>query len=240
MTSTERNSLLLLFGLGVVGHGVRLWSMAPEEAPGGISILSQLPPGDISIQRARALRAGRPLADGERIDLNLASAEEIARLPRIGLVGAKALVRARQREGGFASFDDLDRLPGIGPGLLASIADHVTLGDTTRAHVKRDQAKPAGRVAVFGSPPPPPQVGPLVVRRAGTKRRRFSTTSQGGRFTSIRRRKRISFRSPESAQRGPKPSWHIAKPTGHSPRFPTWKRCPVCRAVWYVNWGRKL
>src|SRR5689334_21952690 len=162
MTATERNSLLLLFGLGAVGHGVRVLALAPEAAPGGISITSQLPPQDLAAQRARAMHVGRPLSADERIDLNLASAEEIARLPKIGMALAKTIVRSRDRDGGFASMADLDRVPGVGAGLLGAIAEHVTLGDTARAGRPKDRATQAQGPAVFASPPAR-EAGPTIV-----------------------------------------------------------------------------
>jgi competence ComEA-like helix-hairpin-helix protein len=170
MTATERNSLLLLFGLGAVGHGVRLLALAPEAAPGGISITSQLTPEDLAAQRARAMRVGRPLAEGERIDLNQATAEEIARLPKIGMSLAKTIVRSRARDGGFADFGDLDRVPGVGAGLLATIAEHVTLGDTARARRAKDHVAQSQAPAVFGSPPAR-EPGPTIVVEGPRKRR---------------------------------------------------------------------
>jgi competence ComEA-like helix-hairpin-helix protein len=175
MTATERNSLLLLFGLGAVGHGVRLLALAPDAAPGGISITSQLPPEDLAAQRARAMRAGRPLADGERIDLNQASADEIARLPKIGMSLAKTIIRSRDRDGGFASVADLDRVPGVGPGLLATIADHVTLGDTARARRAKERATESRAPAVFASPPAR-EAGPTIVVGEARKRRQNQPT----------------------------------------------------------------
>jgi competence ComEA-like helix-hairpin-helix protein len=175
MTTTERNALLLLFGLGAVGHGVRLLALAPEGAPGGISITSQLQPDDLAAQRARALRVGRPLAQGERIDVNQASAEEIARLPRIGMSLAKTIVRARDREGGFATIADLDRVPGIGAALLGTIAEHISLGDTARARRSKDRVTAGQAPAVFSSPPAH-EAGPTIVLEGGRKRRQNQPT----------------------------------------------------------------
>jgi len=53
------------------------------------------------------------LLDGQRIDVNLASAELLRRLPGIGPVRATAIVEAR-RTTPFASLRELERVPGIG------------------------------------------------------------------------------------------------------------------------------
>jgi competence ComEA-like helix-hairpin-helix protein len=171
MTTTERNTLLLLFGVGVVGHGARIIALAPENAPGAVSILSQLPAGDLGAQRARVVRAERPLAMGELVDVNTASAQELARLPRVGLSLAREIVRARQDSGGFASLADLDRIPGVGPGLLRTIQGHITLGDTLKARRAREQRGAGQAPAVFTSPEPQPQVPTVVLRERGSKGR---------------------------------------------------------------------
>jgi len=67
----------------------------------------------------------RPLAVGERIDMDRASTAEIARLPRVGLTLAKTIVADRAAHGPFGSLEGLDRVPGIGPGLLAAIGSQV-------------------------------------------------------------------------------------------------------------------
>jgi competence protein ComEA len=58
------------------------------------------------------------------VDLDRAPAREIARLPRIGLALAKSIVADREAKGPFGSLQGLDRVSGIGPGLLRLIAPH--------------------------------------------------------------------------------------------------------------------
>jgi competence protein ComEA len=74
------------------------------------------------------MRQGRPLGRGELIDADIAPAAELARLPRIGLALAKVIVAERDARGAFGSLEGLDRVPGIGPGLLRSLAPHLTFG----------------------------------------------------------------------------------------------------------------
>ena len=55
------------------------------------------------------------------IDLNLATAVDLDRLPGVGPSTAKAIIDHRTRNGPFASVDDLLKVKGIGPAKLAEI-----------------------------------------------------------------------------------------------------------------------
>jgi competence protein ComEA len=55
------------------------------------------------------------------IDLNLATAADLDRLPGVGPSTAKAIIYHRTRNGPFASIDDLLKVKGIGPAKLAEI-----------------------------------------------------------------------------------------------------------------------
>jgi competence ComEA-like helix-hairpin-helix protein len=126
MSATERRALLLLLGLGLVGQAVRWWATRPGEAPGQIELLAALPPKSPLAHRDSVLALARPLAPGERLDPDRATAAELARLPRVGLALAKAIVADRERGGPFGGLDGLDRVAGIGPGMLAAIGPHVS------------------------------------------------------------------------------------------------------------------
>ncbi len=63
-----------------------------------------------------------------RINLNTASATELARLPGIGPAKAQAIVDHRAKEP-FTKADDLRKVKGIGDKLYESIKDQVTVGD---------------------------------------------------------------------------------------------------------------
>jgi len=62
--------------------------------------------------------AGQALAVGRRLDLNRATAEELTALPGVGPTLAQALVRDRERRGGFQSWEEVDAVPGVGPAKL--------------------------------------------------------------------------------------------------------------------------
>jgi competence protein ComEA len=125
MLPAERRALLLLLALAVAGQGVRYLITRPGDAPGGVQLLTSLAPGSPLTQRDSAIQRGRPLEPGERVDVETASSSELVRLPKVGPALAKTIVADRTTHGPFAGLEGLDRVPGIGPGLLKAIAPHV-------------------------------------------------------------------------------------------------------------------
>jgi competence protein ComEA len=128
MSSTERRALVLLFALALVGQGVRWLLLRPGEPPGQVELLAALPPKSPAAHRDSVAALARPLAAGERIDADRATAAQLARLPKVGPALAKAIVAFRQANGPFGGLAGLDRVPGIGPGLLAAVEPHVEFG----------------------------------------------------------------------------------------------------------------
>ena len=125
MSAAERRALLLLLSLGLVGQGVRWWLVRPGDAPGEIQLLAALPPRSPAAHRDSILARARPLGPSERIDADRASATDLARLPRVGLALAKKIVADREARGPFGELAGLDRVPGVGAGLLAAIGPHL-------------------------------------------------------------------------------------------------------------------
>jgi competence ComEA-like helix-hairpin-helix protein len=122
----EYRSVLLLAGLALVGQLARCALLDPGTAPGDIVLLGQgKDSAGIAAHRDSARDADRPLADGELIDLDRATAAEIARLPGIGPDMARRLVEYRAQHGDFGGIEALDAVPGVGPALLAKVARHV-------------------------------------------------------------------------------------------------------------------
>ena len=68
----------------------------------------------------RSPRAALPLL---LVDLNSADVSELELLPMIGPSRARAIVDDRQINGPFESVDELVRVRGIGPGILARVRD---------------------------------------------------------------------------------------------------------------------
>jgi competence ComEA-like helix-hairpin-helix protein len=144
MLSAERRAVLLLVALAVFGQGVRYLVTRPGEPPGQVKLLSLLPAGSPTAQRDSAMRQARPLRPGERLDADAASAAELARLPRVGLALAKAIVANRDTHGSFGSVAALDRVPGIGAGLLRTLAPHLSFSGPTKPATKTGQSAVAG------------------------------------------------------------------------------------------------
>jgi competence protein ComEA len=68
-----------------------------------------------------------------KVNLNSAGAQELTSLRGIGQKTAAAIVEYRESHGPFKSIDDLVEVKGIGEKLLASLRDHVTVGETASA-----------------------------------------------------------------------------------------------------------
>lgn len=144
--------MLVLAAAGVV---VRFWQPS-EAAPGAVAYRAAgARPLRDSVE-ARAMRLARPLAKGERIDLDRASAEELARLPRVGPALAARLVAYREEHGPYGSLEALDRVPGIGPTLLAAIRPHAAFSAAGLVSTgSRRGSRPAEGSPLIGPPAAP-------------------------------------------------------------------------------------
>jgi competence protein ComEA len=84
--------------------------------------------------------AGAPVfAEGQLngvVNVNTASVEELEMLPGIGASRARALIEAREANGGFKSLDDLLAVKGIGEASLAKLRPHLTLEGKTTARLE--------------------------------------------------------------------------------------------------------
>lgn len=68
-----------------------------------------------------------PAAPGGPVNINEATAEELATLPGIGPVTAASIVEYREQNGGFDSVEQLTEVDGIGPATLDKLSDKVTV-----------------------------------------------------------------------------------------------------------------
>ena len=120
-------ALLLAAGVGARmmfgGPGPVEWNGSPSADSAAVARLRT----EVASEVKRAERRNAPLAEGERIDPNTASADDLARLPKVGEGAAERIVAWRTARGPFRTLADLDSVPGIGPAALAEIAPHVTL-----------------------------------------------------------------------------------------------------------------
>jgi len=62
-----------------------------------------------------------------KIPINKATVEQLADLPGVGPVRARAIVAYRRMHGRFQRLDDLTRVPGIGPVTVRRLMDRVTV-----------------------------------------------------------------------------------------------------------------
>lgn len=125
MEPAERRAILLLLLLGVVGQGVR-WAVGrPGDPPGQVALMPVERRGSPTAHRDSAQAAARPLAPGETLDPDKATVPELLRLPRVGPALARAIVADREAKGPFLSAEGLDRVPGIGPKLLAVLKPYL-------------------------------------------------------------------------------------------------------------------
>jgi len=147
MSRSERTALLLLLSLALLGQGIRWWVSRPDEAPGDVQLLAALPPRSPAAHRDSILALSRPLEPGERIDLDRAPPREIARLPRVGLALAKRIVADRETRGPFGGPAGLDRVPGVGPGLLREIAPFAAFSGTPTPGAPGPAPAPSGAAA---------------------------------------------------------------------------------------------
>ena len=72
----------------------------------------------------------RAAAEDARIDLNLATAEELQQLRGIGPALSEAIVSWREEHGRFRSTDELLEVPGIGEKAYAAVRDYIITGGT--------------------------------------------------------------------------------------------------------------
>jgi competence ComEA-like helix-hairpin-helix protein len=131
-TREERRAAGILLALTGAGLVVRLLALSGA-APGDLSYRAAAAdrPSHDSVA-ARAGRLLRPLAPDEKIDLDLAAAAELTRLPRIGPALALRIVTDRTLNGPFGSLEGLDRVPGVGPSLLRAIGPHAVFSGRSR------------------------------------------------------------------------------------------------------------
>jgi competence ComEA-like helix-hairpin-helix protein len=119
--------LVVLLTLGVGGHLLR--AADPDNAPPGATVAALLDPsldGDPAAHRDSSIALARPLAAGERIDIDRAPARELERLPGVGPSLARRIVADRESRGAFGGIEGLDRVAGVGPATLGRLAPHLS------------------------------------------------------------------------------------------------------------------
>jgi len=65
------------------------------------------------------------------VNVNTATKEELTSLKGVGDKRAQEIIDYRKKNGNFKSVDDLEKVPGIGPGLMKQIRSNVTVTGKT-------------------------------------------------------------------------------------------------------------
>lgn len=184
-TPTERRTLTLAVGLLALATAGRLllapgradFAWSPSPTPRATESVGATRAA-VDDTLARAAEAARPLAPGEKIDVNRADAVQLQRLPGVGPSRAAAIVRERDAGGPFATAADLERVAGIGPGMIERWAGIAVAGGSPRrvrpprsSRVDLNRALPKELEQITG-------IGPELARRivdARTRRGRFDS-----------------------------------------------------------------
>ncbi|WP_233595474.1 MULTISPECIES: helix-hairpin-helix domain-containing protein [Corallococcus] len=110
--------------LGLLALGVVARARWPDAKPS-----LDCPPEAVRLDSAGLATCGpgtvptgaRALALGLKLDLNAASEAELALVPGVGPDLARRLVMAREEQGRFTSWDDVDAVPGVGSAKLQTL-----------------------------------------------------------------------------------------------------------------------
>lgn len=131
--SPEHRAVLILLGLGLAGHVVRMVAADARRPPGEVRLLGSSASSAALARRDSLVRLARPLGRGERVDIDRASAQELQRLPGVGSGLARRIVEERTRLGPFGDTAALNRVPGLGPAKLARMAPNLAFSGPPRA-----------------------------------------------------------------------------------------------------------
>jgi len=76
---------------------------------------------------AAAASAAAAPAEGQPLNVNTATLEQLDGLTGVGPITAQKILDAREERGGFGSIEELGEIPGIGEKRLATLREEVTL-----------------------------------------------------------------------------------------------------------------
>jgi len=137
-TRRQLTLLLVVVLVAAAGIGIDRWRRAHAELADRLEALDRAPAASAPTGRARGVQPDRagpagpgtppPTGGGTPIDLNRATSEELQRLPGIGPGLAARIVDARRRRGSFGSVDELRRVRGIGDTTLARVRPLLAVG----------------------------------------------------------------------------------------------------------------
>jgi len=73
------------------------------------------------------------------VNINTATKEELTTLKGVGEKRAQEIINYRSKNGPFKTVDDLEKVPGIGPGIMKQIRSEVTT--TGKTNIEKATAK---------------------------------------------------------------------------------------------------
>lgn len=117
-----------VMALGSVSVGLWLWRGQPGpklDCPAEQVRLG--PDGVATCGPGAELAAAAKLTVGAKLELNRATAEDLAAIDGVGPALARAIVEARTARGSFKVWEDLDTVPGVGPARLEALKAVATL-----------------------------------------------------------------------------------------------------------------
>ena len=161
-TVAERQALAFLAGVALLGGGVQVWRGREQRAANAAQISGAGETVDAqlrAIDSARASQSGRkratkaPAKPSVRsgstarsprktnvreeppllVDVDVASADELERLPRIGPALAARIVANRDSLGAFGSLEEFGRVRGVGPATLKLLQPVTTFSGRVRS-----------------------------------------------------------------------------------------------------------
>jgi competence ComEA-like helix-hairpin-helix protein len=133
-TRRQLTILLVIVVVAVAGLAVDRWRRSHPELAERLEALDRAPAPAPSARPPADTRAARPRVQPERhhdvppLDPNLASQDDLERLPGIGRGLATRIVDSRAQRGRFASVDDLRRVRGIGEATLTRLRPLLAIG----------------------------------------------------------------------------------------------------------------
>jgi len=127
-TKRDRIAIGIIMILIVAGWAVRYF-IGRATAPEPVVIHSAVPLPAAFVSPETTGVASLPLA--APLDLNTATAGELAGLPLIGPAKAAAIIAYREVHGPFRRVDDITDVPGIGPATLARIRSGIAIAPSS-------------------------------------------------------------------------------------------------------------
>jgi competence protein ComEA len=100
---------------------------APVQDGAQVLVPAKVPQTGVAPEPATGTAPPGAGSGGTLININTASATELEELDGVGEVIAQAIVDYRTENGPFATVDDLEDVSGIGPSILESVRDSVTV-----------------------------------------------------------------------------------------------------------------